>query len=248
MKIRRFIVATTRKTTTKSTAAKTKPAKKPTKKPAGASVKPKSYKAVASKATKPTTKPVAKRDHGKIVFVIILALAMAALAVGLVTCVIQNGANIVMIENGKGDKVESKYISLDGYDFEVAIPTSFIKSDKSTDNEAIYSDDTGSVVVAITKPKGELTNEQVKTQTETTKSILKSAMSDVTTDYIDNDGHTIGIIRAVNTTSKDKAFAEIAIFSYDDMLVTVTFECSDGTRAEWEKVGDGIVRSIRFKK
>lgn len=245
-------MATTRKTTSKSTAAKSKPSKKPAKKPAGASVKPKSYKTVSKPTTKPTTTTTKakapKRDHGKIIFVIILALALAALAAGLITCIINQGNNIVMIENGNGDKVKSKYISLDGYKFEVAIPTSFTKSDKSTDDEVIYTDDKGTVVVAITKPDGQLTNDQVKKQTETVKSILKSAMSDVTSDYIENEGHTIGIIRAVNGTSKEKAFAEIAIFSYDDMLVTVTFECSDGTRAEWEKVGDSIVRSIRFKK
>lgn len=239
-------MATTRKTTSKSTAAKSKPSKKPAKKPAGVSSKPKTYKTVSKPAS---TVAAPKRDTGKIIFVVILALALAALAAGIVTCTIQQGCNnIVMIENGKGDKVESKYISLEGYNFEVAIPTSFTKSDKSTDDEVIYSDEKGTVVVAITKPDGKLTNDQVKAQTETTKSILKSAMSDVSSDYIENDGHTIGIIRAVNTTSKDKAFAEIAIFSYDDMLVTVTFECSDGTRAEWEKVGDSIVRSIRFKK
>lgn len=250
-------MATTRKTT-KSTAKKTVPSKKPAKKPAGASVKPKSYKTVSKKTTAKTTKTTAKpataskasakapkHDTGKVIFVIILALAMLALGTGLVVCAIQGGSNTVVMENGNGDKVKSKYVDLDG--FKVAIPTSFKKSDESTESEIIYANDTDTVVVAISKSNSKLTNEEVKRQTEVNKSILKSAMDDVTVDYIENDGHTIGIIRAINDTSTSKAYAEIAIFSYDDKLVTVTFESSKDAHDEWEKVGNSIVRSIRFK-
>lgn len=244
-------MATTRKTTSKTaSAAKTKPAKKPTTKPAGASVKPKAYKKVTTKSTtnkNTDNKTVSSKKHetSKVIFVIILALALMALCAGVITCIIKQGLggnNVVLIENGNGDKVKTKYISLAGESYQVAVPVDFVKSDRSSDDEFYFTNEDETVVITITKPASSLTNAGVKKYTEAMSTVLAASMTVDDTSYYDVNDHTIGVI----TASTKNAFSEMAFFSINDKMVMVSFTCDESSRAEWEKVGNNIIHSIRF--
>ena len=238
--------------TRKTTKPKTKPAKKPATKPASKpSVKPKEVKEVKTTTTsKPSTaKPATatgKTGASKGILIAIIVIAIIAVVAGVVVCVI-NGCmkndETVMIENGKGDKVESKYVSLEGYKYRVLVPTSFktlsaeeIAKDYGTSEapELVYANEENTVNVAFSKPNNSLKNDEIEEYLNAMKTILGTSMD------------VIGILKIVSELEDEKIYNQMAFFSYDDKLAIVTFNCRDNVRNEWEKVGDSIIDSIKF--
>lgn len=266
-------MAETRKKST-STKTKTVPAKKPATKPAGKSVVPKATKTVktttAKKATAKTTqaatskttstKPAAKKECNicKIIFAIIVAIAIVAVATELVVnLIIKNSEETVVVENGKGDKVSLKYVSLGDYKYRVLVPASFkkltdeeIKADYGTSDapDLVYSDDNDTVNIAFSAPEGTLTNSQIKDYLDTMKTILSTGMKVLSTSTYEADNHTVGIIKLVSDFDGVEVYNQMAFFSYEDKLTIITFNCKGEARAEWEKVGDEIIKSINFTK
>ncbi len=250
--------------TRKTTKPKTKPAKKPATKPASKpSVKPKEVKEVKTTTTsKPSTaKPATatgKTGASKGILIAIIVIAIIAVVAGVVVCVI-NGCmkndETVMIENGKGDKVESKYVSLEGYKYRVLVPTSFktlsaeeIAKDYGTSEapELVYANEENTVNVAFSKPNNSLKNDEIEEYLNAMKTILGTSMDVISANMVEKDGHNIGILKIVSELEDEKIYNQMAFFSYDDKLAIVTFNCRDNVRNEWEKVGDSIIDSIKF--
>lgn len=249
--------------TRKTTKAKTKPAKKPAIKPTSKpSVKPKETKTVQTTTAKPTAAkaPVADQKHSvsKGLLIAIIAIAIIAVVAGVVTCVISGCMNkneTVMIENGKGDKVESKYASLEGYKYRVLVPTSFktltaeeIAKDYGTSEapELVYANEENTVNVAFSKPNNSLKNDEVKEYLDAMKTILNTSMDVISAESVEKDGHTVGVLKVVSELDDEKIYNEMAFFSYEDKLAIVTFNCRDKVRTEWEKVGNSIIDSLKF--
>lgn len=257
--------------TRKTTKPKTKPAKKPATKPATKpSAKPKEVKEVktttktaAKTTTKPSTTKTAstaapKSGASKGILIAIIIVALIAVVAGVVACVVNgciNNNETVMIENGKGDKVESKYVSLEGYKYKVLVPTSFkelsaeeIAKDYGTTEapERVYSNEENTVNVAFSKPNNTLKNDEIKEYLDAMKTILGTSMDVISADMVEKDGHNVGILKLVSELEDEKIYNQMAFFSYDDKLAIVTFNCRDNIRNEWEKVGNSIIDSLKF--
>lgn len=249
--------------TRKTTKAKTKPAKKPAAKPASKpSVKPKETKTVQTTTTKPNTvkAPVVAQKHSvsKGLLIAIITIAIVAVVAGVVTCVVSGCMNkneTVMIENGKGEQVESKYASLEGYKYSVLVPTSFktltaeeIAKDYGTSEapELVYANEENTVNVAFSKPNNSLKNDEVKEYLDAMKTILNTSMDVISAESVEKDGHTVGVLKVVSELDDEKIYNEMAFFSYEDKLAIVTFNCRDKVRSEWEKVGNSIIDSLKF--
>lgn len=249
--------------TRKTTKAKTKPAKKPATKPATKpSVKPKETKTVQTTTTKSSTAkaPATTPKHGasKGILIAIIAVAIIAVVAGVVTCVVTSCINkneTVMIENGKGEQVESKYASLEGYEYRVLVPTSFktltaeeIAKDYGTSEapELVYANEDNTVNIAFSKPNNSLKNDEVKEYLDAMKTILNTSMDVISAETVEKDGHTVGILKVISELDDEKIYNEMAFFSYEDKLAIVTFNCRDKVRSEWEKVGNSIIDSLKF--
>lgn len=246
--------------TRKTTKSKTKPAKKPATKPATKpSVKPKETKTVSTTTTKPsTTAATPKHSASKGILIAIIAVAIIAVVAGVVTCVVSGCMNkdeTVMIENGKGEQVESKYVSLEGYKYRILVPTSFktltaeeIAKDYGTNDapELVYANEENTVNIAFSKPNNSLKNDEVKEYLDAMKTILNTSMEVISAEAVEKDGHTIGVLKVVSELDDEKIYNEMAFFSYEDKLAIVTFNCRDKVRSEWEKVGNSIIDSIKF--
>ncbi len=161
----------------------------------------------------------------------------------------------VMIENGKGEEVESKYVSLEDYKYRVLVPTSFktlskeeIAKDYGTTDapELVFANADNTVNVAFSKPNNALKNDEVEEYLKAMKTILSTSMDVISADMTEKDGHKIGILKLVSKLEDEKIYNQMAFFSYDDKLAIVTFNCRDNIRGEWEKVGSAIIDSIKF--
>lgn len=264
-------MAETRKKSTTTTKTKTAPAKKTTTKSAApkatktvkAPAKATTTKKTTAKTTKSSsanTKPTAQKKCNicKVIFAIIVAIAIVAVAVWAIACIIDKTSDkTITVENGNGDKVSMKYTSLEDYKYRVLVPADFkelsaeeIKKDYGTTEapELVYSDDNNTVNIAFSAPNGALANSQVKEYLDTMKTILSTGMDVISTSTYEADGHTIGVIKLISELEGQKIYNQMAFFSYENKLTIITFNCKDGVRAEWEKVGDEIIKSINFTK
>lgn len=268
-------MAETRKKSTTTTKTKTVPAKKPATKPAGKSVTPKQTKTVkapakttttknttvkTTKSTSASAKSAAKKKCNicKIIFAIIVAVAVVAVAVWAIACIVDKTSDkTITVENGNGDKVSMKYVSLEDYKYRVLVPADFkelsaeeIKKDYGTTEapELVYSDNDNTVNIAFSAPNGTLADNQIKEYLDTMKTILSTGMDVISTNTYTADDHTIGVIKLVSELEGQKIYNQMAFFSYENKLTIITFNCKDGVRAEWEKVGDEIIKSINFTK
>lgn len=250
--------------TRKTTKPKTKPTKKPTTKPAAkSSVKPKETKTVQTTTkttpTKTTTATAApKHGTSKKVLIAIIIVAIVAVVAGVVACVIggcMKNNEIVMIENGNGDKVESKYVSLEGYNYSVLVPTSLTALTAEEISESygtveapvlVYANESDTVNIAFSEPDSNLKNDEIKEYLSAMKTILGTSMDVISTDLVEKDGHNIGILKVISELNKEEIYNEMAFFSYEDKLAIITFSCRNDARGEWEKVGDAIIDSIKF--
>lgn len=248
------------KTTTKS---KTVPAKKPAQKPAGASRKPTEYKQATDKSQnitrKTTTKTKGTKHGSEIIFgiiIVILALVIATGAIFYFCC--GRDKNTINIDAGNDKSVAARYVEIADYKTSVLIPRDFkqlseegIKNTNFAMSEGIkaaYTNEDKSVVISLAQLDSELTNDEVKTYTNATKSALEAAKSeDLESLFYESDGHNVGMIKFFNANAnKTYPYRALAIFSQDDKATLVNFECTEAARADWENVGDTIIKSIRF--
>ena len=251
-------MATTRTTTTKT---KTKPAKKPTPKPATKpSPKPKAVKTV-TKTTSTTTAAapaVQKAGAGKCILIAIILIAIIAVVAGVVTCVVTSIHNndTVMIENGNGDEIEARYVSLDGYDYKVLVPSDFkeltateiadIYGNTADAPSKVYANEDSTVNIALAEPTNTLKNDDVEEYLDAMKTILATSMKVVNSEMVKKDDYNIGILSVISELDDQEVYNQMAFFSYDGKLAIVSFNCRENIRGEWEKVGNAILGSIKF--
>lgn len=263
-------MATTNKTNQKNT--KTKPSKKPASKSAGASVKPKQTKTVKAnpKTTKTTrvSRSTAAKAPAKTknrFFEAIFGLAMIVMAIAIVACALFYAFcgcgkdNNVIIKNDNGNHIVAEYVDMPEYGMSIAIPTMFKKLDAEEIRKqypdvaemvkVAYQNDDASAVISIRQnPDDKFSNDNVKLFVDTFKAMLAPATKDIHTEVKEIDGYNLGLVKFTTTDAKQHYNHHYyAFFSKDDKATLVTFECTDAARGDWEKVGDAVIDSIRFK-
>lgn len=242
---------TTAKAATKTTTKTTKPAPKTT-----VSKKPATRTASNTKSKNVTVPKNNKKGAHKILFIIIIVVAVLAVATGIVGFAIckycaNNGT--VMIEDGKGEKIEAKYTSINGSNYHIAIPTDFKDSASETPiegMEAVYvpNNDQQSTVITVSKAVDGFTNDQVKEYTEAMATINALGATVLDSKTYEAGNHTVGVLALEEKSDNSRIYSRMAIFSDDDKLVIVSFSCHNDTCDSWEKVGKTIIDDIRFDK
>lgn len=245
-------------TAKKTTKAKTVPAKKPAKKPAGKSIKPKATKVVKTNTTsQPKATAKTNRSTGKIIFSVIIAILVVAVATMAVVGVVCSLTSTVMIENGNHTEISAKYTRLNNGSYRILVPSSLkkvsaeeLKNTYDADDtiEAIYANDESTVSIAVSKPNAELSNDQIPTYLDTMKSIFSVSGKVIDSKLETIEDHNVGSIKLTLSADGITTYNELAFFSYDGKLVVMTFSCRDDLRTEWEPVGDKIIDSIDFLK
>lgn len=235
----------TKTVTTSTGKTKTVPAKKPATKP--------------TPKTTSTTQPPKKT--GCVIACIIGALAaIALLAIGIVALVnnINHKADSsLVVMDGDGEKVTTKYVSYLDDTFRLKIPDSLKTVDEKDlgDSEAAksiiaaYANDDETVSLGIaTNKDAKLTNDQVKTYAESMKSTFEATGTVSNVDYYTKGGHNIATMRISLTAGGNTVVEDLIVFSLNDQLVMITITYSDKEEKKWQPVNDFIINSLDFKK
>lgn len=215
-------------------------------------------------STKPTTKNNKKPNWG-IIAGIIAAVVIVVVIIIVVICMVngkkddQSNADTgnnktetsLVTETGKGDKIDMKYVSLDGESFSVQVPSNFRKLSASEiassydDDEltTVYSDEDNTVNIALSTSDTELKNSDIKEYLDVMEEYMAEYSDVLSAKSFEVDGHTIGSLEILS----EGIYNHMTFFSYKGNLAIVTFNCEEDLRDEWEKVGDYIIDSLKFE-
>lgn len=221
-------------------------------------------KAQESKPAKATAKSTNNFPWKIIIGIIVAAVIIA----GIIFCIIQLTGNkdedgkkedgktetALTLENGKGNKIDAKYVSLDGFNYKLLAPTEFtnmsaeqIAEDYGTSDapDLVLTNKDNTVNLAISKPENALSNDQIEAYLEAMKQIFDAAEAkDIKARSYEVNGHKVGEIKMVTDYTDEDIFNHMIFFSYDGKLAVISFNCLDDMRDEWEKVGAEIMNSL----
>lgn len=227
--------------------------------------------AEARKTSSAETKPAsatAKSTNNfpwKIVIGIVVAVVVV---IGIILCVIlltnkkdnsekteDNKTDVAMVlENGKGSKLDAKYVSIDGYNYKLLVPADFTKmSDeqiaedygKTEAPDLVYTNKDNTVNLALSKPENTLSDSQISDYLDAIEQVFDAAEAkNIKTNLKDVNGHKVGEIEMVTDYTDEDIYNHMVFFSYDGKLAVISFNCLDSMRGEWEKVGEEIMKSL----
>ncbi len=217
--------------------------------------------------TKPA-KATAKSTNNFPWKVIIGIIVAAVIIAGAIFCIIQLTGNkddegkkeddktetAQVLENGKGNKIDAKYVSLDGFNYKLLAPAEFttmsaeqIAEDYGTSDapDLVLTNKDNTVNLALSKPENALSNEQIETYLDAMEQVFDAAEAkDIKTRSYEVNGHKVGEIKMVTDYTDEDIFNHMIFFSYDGKLAVISFNCLDDMRGEWGKVGEEIMKSL----
>lgn len=222
-------------------------------------------KAEDTKSTKATAKSTNNFPWKVIIGIIVAAVIIA----GIIFCIIQltnkkdDGDNKKTeddtsitketLENGKGKKLDAKYVSLDGYGYKLLVPTDFTTMSAAQvaedygDSDApdlVLTNKENTVNLALSKPENTLSNDQIQEYLDTIKTLFEVNADVLDTNLREVNGHKVGEIKLITDYTDEDIYNHMAFFSYNGELAIISFNCLDSMRGEWGKVGEEMIHSL----
>ena len=153
----------------------------------------------------------------------------------------------------EGTNLIFEYIEFDGYSIKVPTNMSLMSEDMKSikypsDNapKFVYTNDDGSINLNVENNEVELSNEQIIEYTKQMEKILGSLGEVKSVEYFERDGRQIGEIKVVTQAIDSKIFNHMILFSINNKLKIVSFNCTINHYNEFEQVSDFIINSIKF--
>lgn len=217
-----------------------------------------------------TVKTAAKKADATNSFpwkIIISIIVAAVIIAGIIFCIMHFAQNkddskteddktetAYTLENGKGKKIEAKYVSLDGYNYKLLAPSSFttmsaekIKEDygETEAPDLVMTNSDNTVNLALSKPENALTDDQIEEYLKVMKQVFEATEAkDIKTNLYEVNNHKVGEIEMVTDYTDEDIYNHMIFFSYDGKLAIVSFNCLDDMRDEWGKVGEEMIDSL----
>lgn len=159
-----------------------------------------------------------------------------------------------ILENGKGEKLDAKYVSLDGYNYKLLAPADFtemsaaqIAEDYGTSEapDLVLTNKDNTVNLALSKPENTLSDSQISDYLDAIEQVFDAAdAKDIKTKLTEINGHKVGEIEMVTDYTDEDIYNHMIFFSYNGKLAVISFNCLDDIRDEWGKVGEEMMKSL----
>lgn len=209
-----------------------------------------------------------EKGNVKILKMVLVSLVIAIILIGvyIVPKYIINDEEKVIKENIEetfevtrkdGEVIKTEYYTFDNDNFYLKIPKEFdsMSSDLvnvkyPNGNVPTYvltnEETTINVVVNVTQDK--MNNESITPFLETMKQTLSSSSEILESNVYEKENHYIGEIKFISEASDTDIYNHMIMFSVDDTLRIVSFNCTKELKENWENVGDFIIDSLTFSK
>lgn len=163
--------------------------------------------------------------------------------------------NTFDIETKSGEKVETEYFNFDDGKFFLKLPKNFSQLDEETlkvkypnDNPPTFafSNDKTTVNVAISLSTATIKDNEIESYLNAMIQTLGDKMNVIETNVFEKAGHNIGQIKFVSTAVDTEIYNHMIVFSEQDKLRIVSFNCTKALQEDWQEVGAFITNSLMF--
>lgn len=160
------------------------------------------------------------------------------------------------VKTKDGNVIETEYYMFDYNNFYLKIPKDFDSMSKEligvkypNGNVPTYvltnEETTMNVVANVTQDK--ITNENIKSFTPEMKETLKQTSTVIETNVYEKEDHNIGEIKFISKASDTDIYNHMIVFSVDNNLRVVSFNCTINMQENWQDVGEFIIDSLTFE-
>ena len=162
--------------------------------------------------------------------------------------------NTLVITTNKGNNIETQYEMFDG--FKIKIPSEFkimsdeivnVKYPNGNAPSFVYTNDKTTINVALVMNDVAMKNSQIEEYVKTMESTYKNYSKDVKSNFWERNNHKIGEMEFTTEVSDTEIYNHIIVFSVNDKLRLVNFNCTKEQMNEWREVSKFIVDSIMFE-
>lgn len=162
--------------------------------------------------------------------------------------------NTLIITTNKGNEIKTQYEKIDG--FKIKIPTDFeimsdeminIKYPNGNPPSLVYTNNETTINVALVINDSFMENIQVEEYIKTMKSIYKKYAKDIKTNIWERSNHKIGEMEFIALGSDTEIYNHLIIFSVNDKIRIVNFNCTKDQMSEWQEIGNFIIDSVIFE-
>lgn len=201
------------------------------------------------------------KDKTKILNVCLLISIVVLIAWAIITIPnIAKTENLSEIENtlvitiNKGNNIETQYEMFDG--FKIKIPSEFkimsdeivnVKYPNGNAPSLVYTNDKTTINVALVMNDVTMKNSQIEEYVKTMESTYKNYSKDVKLKFWERNNHKIGEMEFTTEGLDTEIYNHIIVFSVNDKLRLVNFNCTKEQMSEWQNVSKFIVDSIMFE-
>lgn len=158
------------------------------------------------------------------------------------------------VKKKDGTVVKTEYYTFDNDNFYLKIPKEFdsmssdlVNTKYPNGNVPTYvltnKETTINVVVNVTEDK--MSNEAIEPFLETMKQTFSSSQI-IETNVYKKENHNIGEIIFISNGVDTDIYNHMIVFSVDDTLRIVSFNCTKELQDNWKEVGEFIIKSLTF--
>ena len=160
----------------------------------------------------------------------------------------------LVITTNKGNNIQTQYEMFDG--FKIKIPSEFkimsdeivnIKYPNGNAPSLVYTNDKTTINVALVMNDVAMKNSQIEEYVKTMESTYKNYSKDVKLNFWERNNHKIGEMEFTTEGSDTEIYNHIIVFSVNDKLRLVNFNCTKEQISEWKEVSKFIMDSIMFE-
>ncbi len=162
--------------------------------------------------------------------------------------------NILEITSINGNKIKMQYENFGG--FSLKIPTNFkIMTDEMLKTKyptkkppsLVYTNKKGTINIALVMNDVAMKNTEIEEYTKLLESTYKEYTKELKVNFFERNNHKIGKLEFISQASDTEIYNHIIIFSVDDKLRLINFNCTKELLKEYKDVSNFIINSIKFE-
>lgn len=158
------------------------------------------------------------------------------------------------ITSNTGKVIKTQYESFDG--FKIKIPTEFkimsdelvnIKYPNGNPPSLVYTNDRTTINIVLVLNDVNIKNSEIEEYVKSMESLYKDYADNIIINFFERNNYKVGEIEFITHAEDTDIYNHIMVFSIDEKLRLINFNCTKDLMSEWKDIGDFIIDSIIFE-
>ena len=157
------------------------------------------------------------------------------------------------ITTNKGTVINTLYENFGA--FSLKIPETFnlmsqeaidVKYPSENQPSLVYTNDDGSININIKITETVLKNNNIEEEIKKTEKLFRQIDDNIDVNLSKRESYNLGELKFMSKAIDTNIYNHMLLFSINDKMTVISFNCTEKDIDEWKNVGDFIIKSIKF--